>query len=135
PYIVPPTHETVTIGDNLVSIELQGPGEAVRLGVPTGDRDDWILSNDTVDASGQEVDGLPSWLGDCLPPPTTAGPGEDTAVQDCLVRLADLGYQQRVVYQPADRFWALQWSETALFFGLAGLLAWFCFWWTRRRLT
>jgi hypothetical protein len=54
-------------------------------------------------------------------------------LQACLVRLGDLGYRQRVVYQPASRFWPLQWAETALFVGLSGLLTGFCFWWTRRR--
>jgi len=40
-----------------------------------------------------------------------------------------------VVYQPADRFWPLQWAETGVFAALSGLLALFSFWWVRRRLT
>jgi hypothetical protein len=131
PHLVPPTRQTVTIADKLAGIELQGPGGPVRLEVTTGDRGDWILSNRTVDASGQVVTALPSWVGDCLPPPGPAGPGREV-VWACLVRLGDAGYRQQVVYQPASRFWALQWAETALFLGLSGLLTWFCFWWTRR---
>jgi hypothetical protein len=37
--------------------------------------------------------------------------------------------------QPANRFWVLQWRETSIFIGLALLLAGFCTWWVRRRLT
>jgi hypothetical protein len=103
--------------------------------VTTGNRADWILSNETVDASGREVTALPAWFGNCVPPPPSAGLGKRDAMRDCLVRLGNLGYRQRVVYQPASRFWALQWAETALFLALSGLLTGFCFWWTRNRLT
>jgi hypothetical protein len=131
PHLVPPVTQTVTIADNIASIGFPGPGGPVRLEVTTGQRSDWILSNQTVDATGRAA-AVPSWFGDCLPP-TSAGPGKG-AMRACLARLGDLGYRQRVVYQPASRFWALQWAETALFLGLAGLLTWFCFWWTRHRL-
>jgi hypothetical protein len=135
PHLIPPLQQTVAIGDNLVSIEMSGPGGPIRLGVTTGNSGDWVLSNKTIDASGREVTALPSWFGDCLPPPRPAGPGKGTAMRACLSRLGDLGYRQQVVYQPAGRFWALQWAETALFLALSGLLTWFCFWWTRHRLT
>jgi hypothetical protein len=36
---------------------------------------------------------------------------------------------------PADHFWPLQWAEAGIFIAIAVLLAGFCFWWTRRRLT
>ncbi len=52
----------------------------------------------------------------------------------CLNALARLRLQQAVTYQPASRYWSLQWAETSLFLGLALLLAGFCFWWIRRRL-
>ena len=53
----------------------------------------------------------------------------------CLDRLSAEGYRQQLVYQPASRFWALQWAETGLFLAVSGLLAWFSLWWVRRRLT
>jgi hypothetical protein len=40
-----------------------------------------------------------------------------------------------VTYQPASRFWALQWRETAIFLSLGLLLSSFCFWRTRRDLS
>ena len=85
----------------------------------TGGPGDWVLSNQTVDASGRATD-LPSWFGACLPAPpapsgTTEGPvrvqGPDT-MDACFTRLNAEGYRQHVVYQPASRFWPLQWAET-----------------------
>jgi hypothetical protein len=38
-----------------------------------------------------------------------------------------------VTYQPANRYWTLQWGETAVYFAAALALAGFCFWWIRRR--
>jgi ABC-type transport system involved in multi-copper enzyme maturation permease subunit len=142
PHLVPPVRQTVTItGQNLDGITLQGNvTPVVRLTVNTGDLRDWVLSNRTADASGRPVDALPPWMADCLQPPSSGGPrssggpGRIPAIQACLARLTDLGYRQRVVYQPVSRFWALQWAETALFLALSGLLTGFCFWWTRRRL-
>lgn len=131
PHLVPPASQTVTIADHLDGIELTGPGRPVRITATTGQRGDWIVSNQTVDASGHAVS-VPAWFGDCLPSP---GSGKEPGdVRACLARLGDEGYRQRVDYQPATRFWALQWAETGLLLGLGGLLTCFCFWWTRRRL-
>ena len=38
-----------------------------------------------------------------------------------------------VTYQPAGRFWALQWTETGVFLAVALVLAGFCLWSIRRR--
>jgi hypothetical protein len=37
-----------------------------------------------------------------------------------------------VSFQPGSRFWAFQWYETAIFFGLALALTGLCVWWIRR---
>ena len=138
PHLVAPAEQTVTFTrarfDGIMS---QGPGTPARITLNTGGRGDWILSNETVDATGRVVP-LPSWMDDCLgPPPSseTAGPVRGPSIETCLARLNDQGYRQRVVYQPADRFWTLQWAETAMFLALSGLLTGFCFWWTRHRLS
>jgi hypothetical protein len=46
-----------------------------------------------------------------------------------------LGLRQDLTYHPASHFWPLQWTEAGIFIALAVMLAGFCFWWTRRRLT
>lgn len=136
PHLVLPVRQTVAItSQNVASVMLTGPGGPMTVGVRTGSHDDWILTNRTIDTAGQEVAALPSWFPRCIPPPDHERAGGKTRFQACLDRLGALGYRQRLVYQPADRFWALQWAETALFLAVSGLLAWFCFWWTRRRLS
>ena len=51
---------------------------------------------------------------------------------DCL---ASHGIREAVSYQPASRYWAFQWTETAIYLALALALAGSCFWRLTRRLT
>jgi hypothetical protein len=138
PHLVPPAHGVVMLSrDTLDSIRDDGTGRVESISVHTGDRGDWILSNDTLDGTGQ-VAAVPSWFGGCLSSATSSAPRtqvDASPVDACLARLAAEGYRQRVVYQPADRFWPLQWAETALFLALSGLLTALSFWWLRTRLT
>ena len=137
PHLVSPNQQTVTITtERLDGIESSGPGAPLHITVTTGNHDDWILSNQTVDGTGQPV-ALPTWMADCLPGPPPPGgqqsvqaPAAD--IEACFTRLSDEGYRQRVVYQPASNFWPLQWAETAMFLVLSGILTGFCFWWIRR---
>jgi hypothetical protein len=121
-------------------ISLDDSSKVMRITLNTGGQGNWILTNDTIDAQGRPT-ALPSWMNSCLPgPPPAPGPNravvqEAPPIEPCLARLNAEGYRQRLVYQPADRFWPLQWAETGMFLGLSGLLTWFCFWWTRRRLS
>jgi hypothetical protein len=139
PHLVPPSETTVRISTaRLDGIESNGPGGPLHLTVTTGNHGDWILSNQTIDSAGQPA-ALPAWMADCLPGPpssSSAGPVKVPAgavdLDTCFTRLADEGYRQRVVYQPASNFWPLQWAETGLFLVLSGLLTGFCFWWIRR---
>jgi ABC-type transport system involved in multi-copper enzyme maturation permease subunit len=139
-HLISPVQETVTITRaRLDGIQSHGPGQPFRLTV-SGRPGAWLLSNETVDATGA-VTALPAWMGDCLPGPPaptatlSRAPVEASPLETCFARLTSEGYRQRLVYQPADRFWPLQWAETALFLALSGLLTWFSFWWTRHRLS
>ncbi len=137
PHLIPPVRQTVTFSAaRFDSIMTDGAGTPMRVTLTTGGRGDWVLSNQTVDATGQ-VAALPSSMSECIPPPPTSaseGPVKAPTIEACFARLTRDGYRQRMVYQPASRFWALQWAETALFLALSGLITAFCFWWTRRRL-
>jgi len=139
PHLVTPIRTMVTIsGSTLDEIRGDDRGRALALGVTIHQPDAWILTNQTVDAAGKAV-ALPSWFTGCVPPPAAPGEVEHQAgrgaLDACLARLNAEGYRQQVVYQPASRFWPLQWAETGLFLAGSGLLAGLCLWWTRKRLT
>lgn len=51
---------------------------------------------------------------------------------DCL---AGHGIREAVSYQPASRYWAFQWTETAIYLAIALALAGYCFWRLSRRLS
>ncbi|WP_055483829.1 hypothetical protein [Sphaerimonospora mesophila] len=138
PYVIPAAQETVTItAANITKLGVNGStGEVEELEV-AGPPGAWVLANETFDATGRAAT-VPSWAAACLlppMPPERASPSGPVVGQECLARLADLGYRQRVTYQPADRFWALQAVETAIFLALSALLAWLCLRWTRSRLS
>jgi hypothetical protein len=85
----------------------------------------WVLSNSTITASGHPFTGPAN--------PQFCGP--NTGAETCLHWIGTLGLRQDIMYQPASHFWQLQWTESGIFVALAVLLAGFCIWWTRRRLT
>lgn len=85
----------------------------------------WVLSSQAINASGHVFTG--SAPNACVSPSATG--------QQCQAALGRLHLRQLVIYQPASRFWALQWCETAIFLALALALAGVCFWWLRRRLS
>jgi hypothetical protein len=49
----------------------------------------------------------------------------------CAARIA-AGYHEAVTYQPASRYWPLQWCELCVFLAAALLLAAACAWRVRR---
>jgi hypothetical protein len=147
-HLIAPVQLTTAITtSNFTGLHGNGPpdhptlqGFTVRAGKPS----DWVLSNQTINAQGEVPHVLPAWVADCfLPKLGVVGPPGTTrqkaptprALEGCFTRLADAGFRQRVTYQPASRFWALQWRETAMFLAISLLLTGFCFWRVRRDLT
>ena len=64
------------------------------------------------------------------------GPAPAGAVQvlrDCVDKLGAT-YHELVAYQPASRYWALQWYELAIYLAVTVILGASCIWWIRRRL-
>jgi ABC-type transport system involved in multi-copper enzyme maturation permease subunit len=104
----------IGITDN-VSVTIDRPGA-------------WIVSQHTVNAAGQAVS-PPSWILDC------PGSNPDHPNQSCYDRLAAQGYRQLVSYQPAERFWPFQWTETGIYLVLTLALAALSGRLLRRRLT
>ncbi len=87
--------------------------------------DAWVLTNQSITESGEVFSG-PVDLQAC---------GPQANFNDCEQWIDSLGLRQDLTYHPANHFWPLQLIETGIFLGIAVLLAGFCFWWTRRRLT
>ncbi len=132
PHLIPPTTATIAItADNMHGLQRTGgPNGPIRVMVDSTEPGSWLLSSYTVDSAGQRVLDLPTWVSDCMVPPGKSASG--TSQQACFDRLAQAGYQQQLTYQPASRFWALQWLETAVYLALALALSGFTFWWLRR---
>jgi len=81
----------------------------------------WLLSNQTVTASGRPFTGPAAQA-------CTTG-----SMQACTRWLASLHLRQLITYQPASRYWPLQWEEAGLFLLMAILLTGLSVWWIRRR--
>jgi hypothetical protein len=150
PHLIGPIHSTVEItASNLdgITVPAGGGPRRARLQVPstatgTGPfAGAWVLSTETIDASGRAIDTIPQpRTGGCTPPrggppklPAGAKPGDELSA--CFAELTRLGYRQRVTYQPSGRFWSFQWYETGIYAALAFGLGGFCFWRIRHRLS
>jgi hypothetical protein len=102
----------------------------------------WIYSTRVVDGAGHD---LTNPVLDAYCPGRASGGGGPVvhghtevpeaarqATHECVSRLG-AAYHELVTYQPAGRYWALQWTEFAIYGAAALLLGVFCVWWVRRR--
>jgi hypothetical protein len=116
PYVIPPRHTVVSVA-SLNSLRPQAfPGQPGA----------WVLSTGTVNAAGQPVTAAPAA---CL----SLTSGKDASEASYLDCMASHGIRETITYQPAGRYWPLQWIETGIFLALALALAGFCFWRLDRR--
>lgn len=132
PYLLPPTRATVEFSPAVLDGILRSPDDGfIRVEGKAPDPGGWLLSSQTVDASGTPVEVIPlsTTSGPCAP----SAPGDFTS--RCLPEINRLGYRQQLTYHAPSRFWPFQWYETGIYTALALGLAGFCFWWTRRRLS
>jgi ABC-type transport system involved in multi-copper enzyme maturation permease subunit len=132
PHLFPPDH-TVTTLSSFSSL----PGVSIENGTFTlitsgwdNQPEGWVLSSGAVNAAGKPVSAVPAA---CMQVAQVAGgKAGNGALLDCL---ASHGIRVAVTYQPASRYWAFQWTETAIYVALALALAGYCFWRIRRRLS
>jgi ABC-type transport system involved in multi-copper enzyme maturation permease subunit len=125
PHLIPPDR-TVVSGPLFFERASMSVGTLTASTVP-GQPEAWILSSGAITAAGQPVSRIPA---PCLSPSPAkaASPG----LGPCM---ASRGIREAITYQPASRYWSLQWIETGIFLVLALALAGVCFWRLGRRRT
>jgi hypothetical protein len=130
--MTPESFTTEITSKNIKGFMMSGDENAadphIEVEVAVGQLGAWVTDNGTLGPDGEPVQYLPAWAKACAPDPRA----DQAAVDACFTKLADEGYRQQVEYQPASRFWALQWRETGLLLALAAGLTGFCFWRIRR---
>jgi hypothetical protein len=119
PHLLPPDHTVATIES--VDLDFGNLAATVVPGQPGA----WILSSDAVSPAGQPVSTLPA---------ACAGSTGLKALDpgQCM---ESQGFREAISYEPASRYWPLQWIETGIFLALALALAGFCCWRLGRRRT
>jgi ABC-type transport system involved in multi-copper enzyme maturation permease subunit len=129
PHLIPPVQATSTL--SLASI-VNMPGVGVLNGhlslepgaavAPPGA---WVISSSPLTTpDGHASSSEPA--GPCGASPSQA------AAHACNDYIESLHLRQTATYQPASRYWAFQWIETAIYLALALALAGFSFWWISR---
>jgi hypothetical protein len=123
-HLAPATHTTTALDvSSPINFMMGGSRMTVRAGGSFPGA--WVLSNQTITPTGKSFTG----------PPNMQYCGPDHGPKSCLNWVGTLGLRTDLSYQPASHFWPLQFAETGIFVVAAALLAGFCFWWIRRRLT
>jgi ABC-type transport system involved in multi-copper enzyme maturation permease subunit len=129
PHLIPPVQTTSTL--SLASItRMPGVGAlnghlSLAPGAAAAPPGAWVISSSpltTPDGHGSSSEPA----GPCGAPPSPA------AARACNDYIESLHLRQTVTYQPASRYWAFQWVETAIYLALALALAGFSFWWISR---
>jgi hypothetical protein len=118
PHLFSPAH-TTSAPLSATTLEAMVVNNAGHVVLPVNLPGAWIVANQTITPAGREF---------VLP----ADPHCGGAKQQCIDWLADQHLRQFVTYQPADRYWAFQWYETALLLALALAVAGICLWLVRR---
>jgi hypothetical protein len=87
---------------------------------------DWVYSSQIVDKAGHAP--TTAFLDHACP--VTLGSAQ-VNYASCATNLG-AKFHELITYQPESRFWTFQLYETAIFLGLAAVVAGICFLWMRR---
>ena len=123
PHLIPPARTTSAL--SLASVAVTGAGDGhliLTTNTATGRPGAWVISSQVTTSDGRAASSEPA--GPCGAPSASA--------QACNDYIEGLHLRQTVTYEPASRYWAFQWIETAVYFALAVGLAGFCSWWIGR---
>jgi ABC-2 family transporter protein len=146
PRLLSPVRRSLALGSGSMGYGSTNGGPPTLLPNPPDLPNAWIYSTRIVDDGGHGLTSAAVSTACPTLPTTGAPPGAGQSVQvhvpasrggaisDCVQKLGR-AYHEALTYQPANRYWTFQWLETAIFFGAALVMAGFCFWWIRRRIT
>jgi hypothetical protein len=144
PHLMTPTRLISTLDPTSMGYGTTNSGPFNLIPEPPHIPNAWMYSTHILDKAGHALS--PGFLASACPslaasgPPGGPGPvrqvpdGVAATLQECVAKLS-AQFHEVVTYQPAAHYWAFQALETAIFIGLALVLAGFCIWWVRRRLT
>ena len=124
-HLAPAAHATPPLDVGRINELLIGPHNAMKVVSGATPHGAWVLTNTTITSAGHLFTG----------PVNPQYCGDNQGADACFNWLGTLGLRQDLTFQPESHFWPLQWTETGIFVTAAVLLAAFCFWWTRRRLS
>jgi hypothetical protein len=128
PHLLPPDHATAPLNPNDTSQLVIQNGDGYtgymtvqgNASVPPGA---WLLSNLTITPAGHVFHG----------PATAACTSPSAPASACTNWLASKHLRTAVTYQPANRFWPLQWAELGIYLAASAGLGGVCVWQVRRK--
>lgn len=137
PHLLPPAHRTTPVTLQSINLSPSSGSSGYQLQIPENfDRAGaWVLSDIIITGSGKQPSDITTTTSGaeltnppaaCIP---AAGPPNESA---CRAAVNALHLRQLVTYQPASRFWPLQWLEMGIYLVLAALLGLVCTWRVRR---
>jgi ABC-type transport system involved in multi-copper enzyme maturation permease subunit len=146
PHLLTPLRVTSTLDRNGTGFGSSNGGPSTLFPNPPNLPNAWIYSTRIVDSAGhglspQVVATTCPSLGTVGPPPGGQGTvrtqvpgGIQSALHDCVEKIS-ASYHVVATYQPANRYWPLQWLETGAYLAAALAVVAFCFWWIRGRVS
>jgi hypothetical protein len=125
PHLLPPAQATVTLSTASINGFTLSPDRRILFvqTAPPDIRGAWILSSQLITPDGRPASAIPA----------TAACGMNAPGNSCQAYIESLHLRQTVTYEPASRYWPLQWYETGIYLALALALAGLCLWWIRPR--
>jgi ABC-type transport system involved in multi-copper enzyme maturation permease subunit len=139
PHLIPPVQTTSTVSlasiANMPAVGASNGHLFLLPGSAAVQPGAWVISSSQLTTpDGRLPASEPA--GPCAGPASQPGPGptppSPAAAQACNDYIVSLHFRQTVIYEPASRYWAVQWVETAIYLGFAFALAGFSFWWINR---
>jgi hypothetical protein len=122
PHLLPPAQITMPLSNaSTMGFEQVGDGRLLVQTFPPDLPGAWVLSTQLTTPAGLSAATIPA----------TQACTNKSSGETCPAYVESLHLRQAVTYQPAGRYWPLQWYETGIYLAVALALAGLCLWWIR----